>query len=170
MPRVSFDGRSSSVLRSAMSRLRPLLYAAYLALALLALFATWHQNLSYFRPEDGRLLGPILATGRFWPDAFANPATISITVDIALFFMAAAIFMVVEARRLQIRFVWAYIVLGLLVAISVTFPLFLIARERRLAARSDAAASAVELTRGDAIGLGLFAALSIVVSLWTFWR
>jgi len=40
--------------------------------------------------------------------------------------------MVAEARRLGIRFVWIYVVLGLLIAISVTAPLFLVARERRL--------------------------------------
>jgi hypothetical protein len=34
---------------------------------------------------------------------------------------------------LQIRGVWLYIALSFLVAISVTFPLFLIARQRRLA-------------------------------------
>ena len=43
--------------------------------------------------------------------------------------------MVIESRRLDIRFPWLYVVFGLLVAISVTFPLFLIARERRLDAR-----------------------------------
>ncbi len=40
----------------------------------------------------------------------------------------------VEARRHAIRFVWIYVAMGFAVAISVAFPLFLIARERRLAA------------------------------------
>jgi hypothetical protein len=35
--------------------------------------------------------------------------------------------MVIEARKHGVRFVWAYIVGGLAIAISVTFPLFLIA-------------------------------------------
>jgi len=47
---------------------------------------------------------------------------------------------VVEARRLEIRWVRAYLVGGIFVAISVTAPLFLIARERRLAARVSAPA------------------------------
>ena len=42
--------------------------------------------------------------------------------------------MVVEARKQGIPYVWAYIAGGMLIAISVTFPLFLIARERTLAA------------------------------------
>ena len=70
----------------------------------------------------------------FWRDTRVNPASQSITVDIALFFLAAAVFMVIEARRHGIRFVWAYIAGGLLIAISVTFPLFLIARELKLGA------------------------------------
>ena len=40
--------------------------------------------------------------------------------------------MVIEARKHGVKFVWAYIVGGGLIAISVTFPLFLIAREVRL--------------------------------------
>jgi hypothetical protein len=40
--------------------------------------------------------------------------------------------MVIEARKHQVKFVWVYILGGALVAISVTFPLFLIARELRL--------------------------------------
>jgi hypothetical protein len=61
-----------------------------------------------------------------------NPASRSITVDIVLFFLAAAILMVIEARKHNVRFVWAYILGGMLIAISVTFPLFLLARELRL--------------------------------------
>ena len=91
----------------------------------------------------------------------------SITVDIALFMLAASVFLILEARRLGIRFAWLYIVLGLLVAISVTFPLFLIARERRLAVR-----------RGDGdildarrrIGLALLGVASAIFSLWTILR
>ena len=40
--------------------------------------------------------------------------------------------MIVESRRLGIRFVWAYILGALLVAASVAIPLFLLARQRRL--------------------------------------
>jgi len=65
-----------------------------------------------------------------------NPAAASLSIDLAFFGLAAVIWMVVEARRLQIPWVWAYVVLSFLIAISVTFPLFLIARQRRLAARA----------------------------------
>ena len=62
--------------------------------------------------------------------------------------------MVVEARRLGIRFVWLYVILGFAIAISVTFPLFLIAREMRLA-KTDSTPSAMQLTVSDIIGLTL---------------
>ena len=47
--------------------------------------------------------------------------------------MATAwVFMWVEGRRLRVRHLWVYYLLSPTVAISVAFPLFMIARERRL--------------------------------------
>lgn len=108
-----------------MTKNRHILCGVYAAIAVVALIATWSQNVAY-------LHGSGFPNG-FLQDLNANAASRSITIDILLFFLAAAIFMVVEARRLGIRYVWAYILGGMLIAISVTFPLFLIARERRLA-------------------------------------
>ena len=45
----------------------------------------------------------------FLNDSKVTPASRSITVDIVLFFLAAGILMVVEARKHGVRFVWAYI-------------------------------------------------------------
>ena len=106
----------------------------YGVMAVVALVGTWSQNLAYFRADEGVIGGFVLATLRFWPATLATPASTSITIDLLVFFAAASVFMVREARRLEIRWVWAYVVLGVLIAISVTFPLFMIARERRLAA------------------------------------
>lgn len=53
--------------------------------------------------------------------------------------------MVIEARKHGVRFVWAYIVGGALIAISVTFPLFLLARELRLATTDGARLKAVDV-------------------------
>ena len=117
-----------------MSSTQRRLCIAYGLMALAAFVGTWSQNVAYFRADEGVVVGFVLATLRFWPDTFATPASTSITIDLFLFFLAAAVFMVLEARKLGIRWVWAYVILGVLVAISVTFPLFLIARERRLAA------------------------------------
>src|SRR5262245_22775321 len=95
------------------------LCAVYGAIAIAALIATWSQNAAYFDNPGGFLLD-------FLNDSKVTHASRSLTVDIVLFFLAAAILMVIEARKHGVRFVWAYIVGGLAIAISVTFPLFLI--------------------------------------------
>ena len=100
------------------------LVAFYAVVALAALAATWRQNLQLMAPG----MGPLDPYAVFIEQAGANAAARSITVDIAFFLLAAAAFMIIEARRLGVRFVWAYILLGFFIAISVTFPLFMIAR------------------------------------------
>jgi hypothetical protein len=42
------------------------------------------------------------------------------------------IHLVIEARKYGVRIVWAYILVGMYIDISVAFPLFLIARELRM--------------------------------------
>jgi hypothetical protein len=145
-----------------MAGYRPILIAIYALISITALVATWSQNLAYFGPSApaGGALGPF---GGFVADTAANPASRSITLDIGLFLMAAAVFMVIEARRLSVRFVSAYIVLGFLVAISVTFPLFMIARELRLAKAPDAP-PLPSLTGVDWLTLILTGAVVAVVS------
>jgi hypothetical protein len=160
----SEDGKEASMPRS-----RLVLCFAYVVIAIVALIATWSQNVAYLRPEEGPLTGFVQATMRFWPDTLATPASVSITVDIGLLTLAASVFLILEARRLAMRLPWLYVVLGLLVAISVTFPLFLIARERRLAVRGEAPA-ALGLTRGDRVGFALLGGASAIFSLWTVLR
>lgn len=132
---------------------RKILCAVYVAIAVVALIATWSQNIAFFR-GGGSFLG-------FWEATKANPASKSITVDIALLLLAVAILMVIEARRLGIKYVWAYILGGFAIAISVTFPLFLLARELKLE-KSDA----TELTNVDSILLGVLAGFTLAFTLW----
>jgi uncharacterized protein DUF2834 len=135
-----------------LSRSRQLLCGVYALVGFVALVGTWSQNVAYVRAEEGAVVGFAMATARFWPETFATPASTSITVDLGLLCLALFALMIIESRRLGIRFVWLYILLGLLVAISVTCPLFLIARERRLAARGEATAN-LGMTRLDVLGL-----------------
>ena len=135
------------------------LCAFYALVSLAALVATWSQNLAYFGAGSGSFLD-------FLYDAKANPASRSITVDIGLFLLAAATFMVIEARRLGVRFVWLYILFGFLIAISVTFPLFMIAREMRAAAAPERG-GAWSLTIVDLVGLAVVAAVVIGLSCFT---
>lgn len=125
----------------------------YALVAAAALAATWGQNLQYVWAT-----GDFSALNQFLPDLRANPASRSISVDIGLFLLAAAAFMVIEARRLGVRFVWLYVLFGFMIAISVTFPLFMIARELRLRPPNIADAP-WSLTASDVIGLALVTAV-----------
>ena len=61
-----------------------MLCVVYVVIALVALVATWSQNIVFFSTGGG-FLG-------FWEATKDNPASRSITVDILFFFLAAAIF------------------------------------------------------------------------------
>ena len=114
----------------------------------IALIATWSQNLLYFQGDHPAGMGQYIL------DLKASGSARSFTVDIGLYLLAGTGLMVTEARRLGVKWVWAYVILGFAIAISVTFPLFLIAREMRLA-KTETTSSAVKLDVTDLIGLAL---------------
>jgi 4-amino-4-deoxy-L-arabinose transferase-like glycosyltransferase len=130
------------------------LCAVYALIAIAAFVATWSQNAAYFDDPGGFLID-------FLNDAKVTPAARSLTADILLFFLAAVILMVVEARKHNVRFVWLYIAGGLGIAISVTFPLFLIARELRI--------GRAETTRLGTVDTVLLAVLAVGVAVATVW-
>lgn len=115
-------------------------------IALLALIGTWGNNICYLHRD---FLG---ANRQFWRDTLVNPASRSITVDIFFLGLPVLVWMILEARRLGMRGVWLYLIFGMLIAISVTVPVFLINRERALAAQ-DSSPTAGRFTIGDVIGL-----------------
>src|SRR5262245_64267292 len=125
---------------------RKALCVVYGAIAAIAFIGTWGNIVAYLS------LGFLGANVQFWTDTLANPASRFITVDIFLFGYAVVVWMLLEARRLNMRGVWLYVVLGLLIAISVTVPVFLINRERALAGRETAPYSNT-LGFGDVFGL-----------------
>jgi hypothetical protein len=130
----------------------------YVGLAVIAFVTCWRQNLLFIQEANVDLATGFIV---FWPALLANHATTSITVDIFLLFLAVMIWMVLEARKLGIRYVWAYILLGFVIASSVTIPLFLAARERALAGDEK------PLGIGDVIGLALLGVPIIGFSIWT---
>jgi len=140
---------------------RRTLCAGYGLIALLALVGTWGNNVHYLA------LGFLGANVQFWTDTLANPASRSITVDILFFGLAVFVWMVLEARRLGMRGVWLYLIFGILVAISVTVPIFLINRERALAAR-EGSPTAGTLGRGDAIALTVVGLAFVAYTVVTF--
>jgi hypothetical protein len=130
------------------------LCAVYGVISIAALIATWSQNAAYFDNPDRFLLN-------FLNDSKVTAASRSLTVDITLFFLSASILMVVEARKHGVKFFWAYILGGYAIAISVTFPLFLIAREIRV--------GRTETTRLGAVDTVLLAVFAVVAGGLTIW-
>lgn len=101
----------------------------YGLIALGALIATWSQNIRFFSEEDNGGLGG------FIDGMYENAAAASISNDLLFMLVAAFVLMFVESRRLGIRHLWVYFAGSLLIAVSVMFPLFLLARERKLASQ-----------------------------------
>jgi Terpene cyclase DEP1 len=93
----------------------------YGVLSIGGLFGTWWFNSRSGDVEGGYLQG--------W---FANAASSSAAVDLLVVFAVLSVFMVLEGRRVGMRWPWVYSVLALPTAIAFTFPLFLLLRERRL--------------------------------------
>ena len=129
---------------------RKMLIGVYASTALVALALTWRNGAPY-------LHSPAALFTAFWQDVKANNATRFITVDILWFGFAAAVWMVIEARKHQIRFVWAYILAFPLVDVSVAFPLFLIARELRIKDREPLGLRTLDTVLIAASAAGLLA-------------
>ena len=95
---------------------------AYLVIAVVGLVGTWWFNaLAIVQMND--FVTDLVTSG---------PAVSSITVDLLIVAVAGSVFILVEARRLRMRFGWLYVVGSALTAFAFTFPLFLAMRQRRL--------------------------------------
>lgn len=102
----------------------------YLLLAVGGLIGTWTFNvLAIVQMAD--FSGDLVTSG---------PAVSSITVDLLVVAVAGSVFIIVEARRLGMRFGWLYVVAAGLTAFAFTFPLFLAMRQRHLTRIARAAA------------------------------
>jgi Terpene cyclase DEP1 len=93
----------------------------YGLMAIGGLFGTY-----YFNVQSGNMKGGYI---QGW---FANSASSSAAVDLLVVFGVSAILMIVEGRRIGMRWPWLYPLLALPTAIAFTFPLYLLVRERRL--------------------------------------
>ena len=99
--------------------------ATYGLIALLALPATWINNIAFMSQPNNSFMDFVNA-------AYVNAAAASLSNDLLFVAIAASMFMVIEGQRIGIRYLWLYIIFSALVAISVTFPLFLLARHIKL--------------------------------------
>lgn len=127
---------------------RKVLCVAYGLIGLIALVGCWGNNVQYLNLH----LGILGVNAHFWGETLVNPASRSITVDLLFLSLAAIMWMLLEARRLSMRGVWIYVLLGAFVAISAAFPAFMIHRERALAKR-DGSTNAGTLSAGDVLGV-----------------
>jgi hypothetical protein len=100
------------------------LAVAYLVLAVAGLVGTWTYN-AIAIAQGNDFIGDLVSSG---------PAVSSITTDLLIVAIAGSVLIVVESRRLGMRFAWAYLLGSALTAFAFTFPLWLAMRERRLAA------------------------------------
>ena len=108
------------------------LAVVYLLLSIGGLVGTWWFNARAFI-EQRNYLGDLFSSG---------PSVTSISIDLLVVAAAGSVFMIVEARRLGMRFGWLYVVGSALTAFAFTFPLFLAMRQRALNARAADSAAA----------------------------
>jgi hypothetical protein len=129
---------------------RKVLCVVYGLIGLIALVGCWGNNVQYLNLH----LGILGVNAHFWGETLVNPASRSITIDLLFLSLAAIIWMLLEARRLSMRGVWIYVLLGAFVAISAAFPAFMIHRERSLA-RRDGSSNAGTLSAADVLGVAV---------------
>ncbi len=98
----------------------------YLGVAAIGLIGTGYFN----------IVGFTNPSGSFFAAWFANPSVTSLSIDLLATASAASIFIILEGRRLGIRWYWLYVLGSFVTAVAFTFPLFLAIRERRLAGLS----------------------------------
>lgn len=99
----------------------------YLTLAVAGAVAPWLANIDYIRSH-----GSAFDLVSFIAEANANPAAASLSRDLAIGATATVIWMVREARRLQMRGLPWVLLCCVTVAFASATPLFLLLRERRL--------------------------------------
>lgn len=103
------------------------LCAVYAALGLAALVGTQIALVTHLTQDEGNDFSSALS------DTVVNPAATFTFIDLLAVAFIGLVFIVVEGRRLGMRFLWVYVVLTFAVAISVALPAFLIARQVHLA-------------------------------------
>ena len=100
---------------------------AYAVIAVVALVGTQWALVVGIQSAEGSF------SKQLWADLTANPTVVFTTIDLFMVFLAALLFMIVEGRRIRVRWWWLYPVLSIGVGVSFGFPLFLLARRLRIA-------------------------------------
>ena len=130
---------------------RRALCTLYVLIGITALVMTWGNVLDLLQGQ-----GFVQGTLAFWRDVLVNGSSRFITLDMLFLSLSVTVWMVLESRRLAIPGVWLYVAFGALIGISCAVPMFLVHRERRLAA-GDSASAAGTLHTADVLGIALLA-------------
>jgi hypothetical protein len=109
------------------SKPSPWLAWLYLGLSVAGAILPWLANLDFIRESNGPF-----DLALFIAQANANPAAQSLSRDLLIGATAFTIWMVVEAKRLQIKTFWIALLASFGIAFACGAPLFLFLRERRL--------------------------------------
>ncbi|WP_417429460.1 DUF2834 domain-containing protein [Kiloniella sp.] len=101
------------------------LISIYLILSILGLLATWYYNFQYFSMSESINFGPYLKA------LLVNPATTAVTVDIYFTAVVFSVWVLVESKRVGMKYPYIYVLLCFGVGIAFSFPLFLAFREKQ---------------------------------------
>jgi hypothetical protein len=107
-------------------QLTPLM-AVYLLCSVIGLVVPWYYNLQHM------LFSSVVpSAAEYFRQGTATPLAASLTWDLLIGATAGSIFMVMEMRKLNMRFIWLYVIATFLLAFACVFPFFLYMRERSL--------------------------------------
>jgi Terpene cyclase DEP1 len=96
-------------------------FVFFLIFSIIGLVTAWTFNgLAVMRGEN------------YIADGFTSNVDWVYSLDLLIGGTAAMAFIVIEGRKLKMRFLWVYIVASFVTAFAFVFPLFLAMRERRL--------------------------------------
>jgi len=109
------------------------LCAVYAVLGLAALVGTQIALVRHMTQDEGNSFADAVS------NTVVNEAAAFTVIDLLAVAFVGLVFMVVEGRRLGMRFLWVYVVVTFAVAISVALPAFLIARQFHLAGQRTTA-------------------------------
>ena len=102
-----------------------MLQATYLILAALGFILPYSQLVPFFI-EHG------LDLSLFWSQLFTNRISSDFAFDLLISSIVFWIFVFKEAKRINLKFPWLYIVSNLVIGLSFALPLFLWFRSRQL--------------------------------------
>ncbi|MGF1541251.1 MAG: DUF2834 domain-containing protein [Pleurocapsa sp.] len=97
----------------------------YFCLSLLGLVIPYSKFIAFIA-DNG------LNLALFWQQLFINQISSFFALDLLISVVAFWIFVVTEGTRLQMKFLWIYLVLDLIIGLSFALPLFLGMRSRHL--------------------------------------